>query len=228
MSLTKTDIINQVLKKLRSKTIASPGQQHPNAETVETYYNTELKALLEQTLWAFATETKILKQRKENPPEFEFKYSYQLPDDFVAPDGLYRRQTNSLYYSDYYALRAGLTPVDNEDGLIREDEYEVTQDAIRTNEENPKLKYIYFNENADSYQGKFVKAFVAALAATCSYAINADIQLYQLNLQVAGQLVREAVAFNAKRTKKKKKYNQSTWTDSRFRYYGISNLKGYK
>ena len=129
---SKVDMINMALVSLRAEPISLPIETSEIGRKVLIIYDPLLRSYLRSHPWSFAKKEKALSRVDVTPVLADFKYVFTLPPDFIK------------------LLKTGIEP---------DYSHKIKGRRIYSNSTTLKIKYIYFNEDPNSYDDAFVEAF---------------------------------------------------------------------
>ena len=136
---SKVEIINLALRSLGAVSIASPDEDVENARKIEAGYDMYLRSYLRTHPWSFAKKETALSLLATTPVlTDDFLYIYALPSDYVR------------------LLKTNVEPDYN---------HKIKGRKLYSNATGVSIEYIYFCTDPVEYDGTFVDAFAAKLAA---------------------------------------------------------------
>lgn len=144
----KLEIWNRALAKLGERRVTSLTEDSPNRRKLEAVYNEDKRAVLSMHAWKFALKQANLATNVAAPIE-GFKYSYELPNDFIRITAL----------NDKYP-EARNTPF-----------FTIRGDRLHTDEEVAIIEYVHDVPEEGIMPPLFVEALSTYIAVTLSYSI---------------------------------------------------------
>ena len=154
---TIAGILNTALQQIKvSKRVTGLNQSNSKeASAFDEVYEDKKDELLEMHKWNFATKRVQLARLSTTPP-FEWKYEYQLPNDFIR---VHRASDNS----------DGRGSIDNE--------LAIEEGVLRTDAVAVYLKYVYRVTDPNLMTPTFRSAFAKLLAAQVAVSLTNDTSL---------------------------------------------------
>lgn len=142
MAVTQVSICNSALIKCGSITISSIGQNTREARLLNSVWDKVRDELLRSHPWNFAIKRATLSPTATTP-DFEYDYEYDLPNDCI--------RILDEEYSDT--------------------DYVIEGRKILSNEATLSFRYIYRNEDVDTWDSSFAETMAWRLAQEISYAL---------------------------------------------------------
>lgn len=143
--MTKPQIVNKALVLIGAKTITSLDDDTVNARAADSIYETDLRILLSETKWNFATKRASLAQVAVTPAWTYTDEStvFQRPSDCIRIYGV------------------------NDSTVVWREE----GDYILADKTSLGVKYVYFLDDPAKYPPYFVSAFADLLASDLAYKL---------------------------------------------------------
>lgn len=144
-AISKVSICNQALTYLGAKRITLLTEDSTNARTCNALYNETLEDILTETPWTFALKRTNLGTVDEDPAFTEdgMTVVYSKPADFLKLEAV----------------------------NIQFAKVKIEGNRILSDTAGLGIKYIFRNEDPQSYSRKFIRAFAKLLAADMAFAI---------------------------------------------------------
>lgn len=159
---SELEICNAALLFLGAETINAFNEDTLESRACTLNYPISRQAVLRLHPWNFATK-RIQLARSTSTPEFRYKFEYPLPADFIRLLAVY----------------------DNLD-------YKVERRSIITDDATCYIKYVFDNQQTETWDPLFVDVMVARLAMDLSYLlprastmIDRALQMYNIKLTMA-------------------------------------------
>lgn len=165
---TPVDICNSALIKIGIEKITSLSENTRQAQLCNEQYEKNRKMLLREHPWNFAIKRATL-VATSNTPEYEFSIEYGLPTDYI-------RVIDTQYPDSFYQIENG---------------------KLYSNISGLKIRYIYNNENEDSYTPDFSELLALKIAIDLSYVLVQSSTLTQTLMAEYDKKLRDVRSFDA-------------------------------
>lgn len=179
---SQTSICNQSLLKLGADTIINIDQDNTEAKLCKAFYTDTLQSVLEEYPWTFATKRYELPQSAETPPK-PFAAQYLIPSNVLT------------------IVQASANPDFTKHNTT---EWQVENGYIVSNDAKMYIKTIIDITDTELFSGKFVRAFVARLAAEMALAVTQSATLQRQLLEEYGILLEKAISADGQQGRSRK------------------------
>ena len=175
---TEVDIANLALARVGSEDIMSlTDTDDENARVVNRFYEPTVRECLRSHQWSCATKRATLAQLAD-APAFGYDHQYQVPTDFLR--AILLNDVNVWDPIDCWALEG---------------------DRILTNEDTVNLVYVYYDEDATTYDDLLVNAIVVNLTSKIVGTLTGEPSQAQRFLQEYERALSAAKTVDAQETK---------------------------
>lgn len=168
VSMDKLSLCNSALMRCGAEQITALTDVNKRASAVVNQYENTLKEILSDSPWNFAIK-RIDLMEESTTPLFGAKFQYELPKDCIRVLEIESK-----------------VPYRVESGFI------MTDQAGTIN-----VKYVFYNKDACTYSGTFVKAFYLKLAEDISYLLVQSASLQSAITTEAERYLRKARSMNS-------------------------------
>lgn len=145
MAITQTDILNNALTKVGASPIISISDQTNNARVLSRVYDIDLRSILAETKWNFAT-TRVALTSVPNTLAFSDESEVYV----------YAKPTDVIRIWDVSPARA---------------KYREEGDYIISDQTDLAMRYVYFNDTPSKFPAYFLDAFTDKLCSSIAYSI---------------------------------------------------------
>lgn len=146
MAITQIGICNSALAKVGQAPISSITQETRAAQILNSIFDLKQDELLAHHPWNFAIKRATLSPNA-NTPIYEFDFEYDIPNDCLR---VLELETDIINIENDWMVEGG---------------------KILSNDESINVRYIYRNNNYNSWSANFAEAFAWKLAHEIAYAL---------------------------------------------------------
>jgi len=159
MARTKINACNLALAHIGQSPIQSLEEQNTASRFCNRFYDAILEVVIADYNWSF--NTKISDTLAEvDITVNEWAYAYSLPPDFLIPVKILETSVDTDG-TTIYTTPDESTPIP----------FEIMGDYLYTNQQTPKIKYIFNNVNTAKQSSQFYMAFSYKLAAALAIPV---------------------------------------------------------
>lgn len=178
-ALGVTKIVNMALTSIGKEMIENIDQKNDSAMLMKMYYPIVLKRVLSEYDWNFARRTVDLSQVTP-PDEYKnYKYSFVLPEGYVAARRVRPEQYYEIYDND--TLRLNHVVTKTVDVLDEGDYTVIRQDTV----EYVELTFTWEQPDPMKYNPGFSQYLAYSLAHETAFMLTGDTGLTQMALSLA-------------------------------------------